>query len=110
MTTQHTHESNSQIPLRFARNIQERFEDFDRENPSIYAYIVAKCFELERMGFRHYGMRGIWEIMRHHFQVERKLGEAFKLCDHYPSRYVRKLIVEYPQFEHLFELRKLRAK
>lgn len=47
--------------------------------------------------------------MRWHFEVEKDMYGEFKLNDHYTSRYVRKLIAEFPQFDGMFELRVLRA-
>jgi hypothetical protein len=89
--------------------IQERFEAFDKEHPEVYAYLVALAFELYRKGFHHYGLRCPWERMRWHFQVTKKLGEEFKLNDHFPSRYARKIMTQYPELDGLFEIRKLRA-
>ena len=90
--------------------IQERFEDFHKRHPEVYAYLVALCFELKRRGFRHYGVRPLYERARWHFQVEKDLGEEFKLNDHYISRYARLIVAQYPEeFGELFELRRLRA-
>lgn len=90
--------------------IQERFEDFHKRHPEVYAYLVALCFELRRRGFHHYGMRAIYERARWHFQVEKDLGEEFKLNDHYHSRYARLIMANYPEeLGDFFELRELKT-
>lgn len=91
------------------RTIQERFEDFHGRHPEVYAYLVALCFELQRRGFRHYGVRSLWERARWHFQVEKDLGEEFKLNDHYHSRYARLIMSKHPELNGFFELRELRS-
>jgi hypothetical protein len=99
----------AQPSLPFAATIQERFEEFDARNPEVYAYLVSQCRSLRAAGWRHFGIRCLWERMRWHFQVERQMGEEYKLNDQFTSRYVRKLVKEHPEFEGLFELREIRA-
>jgi len=101
----------SQRELNFERgaSIQERWEEYDATHPEVYQYLVFLTFEAYRKGFRHYGVRAMWERMRWHFQVEKDLGEDFKLNDHFPSRYARKIMAEYPELDGFFELRTLRA-
>jgi hypothetical protein len=91
------------------QTIQERFNEYDHCHPEVYKYLVSLCFELKSKRFRRYGIRSLWERVRWHFQVEKEMGEDFKLNDHFHSRYVRKIIAEYPEFDGFFELRKLRA-
>jgi hypothetical protein len=91
------------------RTIQSRFEEFDRNHPEVYRYLVELAFSAYNIGHRHYGIRTLWERMRWHFYVERDEREEYKLNDHYTSRYVRKIIAEYPELEEFFEIRTLRA-
>jgi hypothetical protein len=90
-------------------SIQERFESFDAAHPEVYGYLLSLCFDLRRRGWQHYGIKSLWERTRWHFQVEKDLGEEFKLNNNYHSRYARKIIAQYPEFEGFFELRELRA-
>ncbi len=93
----------------FEATIQERFEAFHASHPEVAAYLVALAFEVRRRGFRHYGMRALYERTRWHFQIEREMGDEFKLNDHYHSRYARLLMKEHPDLDGFFELRQLKA-
>ena len=39
----------SQMPL-FKKTIQERFEEFHREHPEVYTYLVSLASEVHRRG------------------------------------------------------------
>lgn len=91
--------------------IQERFERFDRENPLVWETLVRLAFEAQAAGARKLGIRTLWEVMRWHVFLLTRDPSGLKLNDHYHSRYVRKLVDEYPdEFGNgFFELRTLRA-
>lgn len=99
----------AQYGLHFARTIQQRFDEFDATHPEVFEYIVDTCFDLWDQGFRHYGMRGIWEVMRYHFSLTKGPEDIYKFNDHFPSRYARKVVAKFPQFDGFFEFRELRA-
>lgn len=88
--------------------IQERFEEFNREHPEVYTYLIALVYEVLRKGYSHYGIRTLWERMRWHFHIEKGDNE-FKLNDHFHSRYARKIMAEHPDLDGFFELRELKA-
>jgi hypothetical protein len=91
-----------------ATTIQERFEAFDREHPEIFESLVTMAFDLRKRGFHRYGLKSLFERLRWHFQVERG-DEDWKLNNIYTSRYVRKMIQEYPELDGFFETRRLKA-
>jgi hypothetical protein len=93
----------------FDETIQERFEAFHKAHPEVYAYLLALCFELRGKGREHYGIKSLWERVRWHFQVEKQLGEEFKLNNNFHSRYVRLILRDYPELDGFFELRVLKA-
>ncbi len=89
--------------------IQERFEDFDRENPEIYKALVLFARQIKSRGFQTYGIRSLWERTRWHFQVEKAEGADFKMNDHFHSRYARKIMENESDLAGFFETRVLRA-
>ena len=89
-------------------SIQEAFEQFDRDHPEVYRYLVRLAFELLGKGWAHYGIGALWERMRWHFRVEQD-DEDFKLNNNYRSRYARKMMAEYKELAGFFELRELKA-
>ena len=100
---------NDQIPQLSGSTIQERSNAFHTGHPEVCACLLALCFELKRKGFERYGIRSLWERVRWHFQVEKKLGADFKLSEHFHSRYVRRILKDHPELGGFFELRELRA-
>lgn len=91
--------------------IQERFEKFDKENPFVYRTLVRLAFDAKDAGAKKLGVRTLWEVMRWHIFMQTRDPSGLKLNDHYHSRYVRKLVDEFPNAfgDGFFELRKLRA-
>ncbi len=98
-----------QLSLFREHSIQTRFEKFDREHPEVYEEIIRLTKLIRSRGFKHFAIGAMWERMRWYFVFERDQDD-FKLNDHYRSRYVRKLIKDYPEFDGMFELRELRAR
>lgn len=99
----------TQAVLPFAGTIQERFEAYHAAHPEVYAHLLHLAVNLRRRGWKHYGIRTLWETMRHNFDVQRDEGEAYKLNDQYTSRYARLLMESTPELEGFFEVRELRA-
>lgn len=88
--------------------IQENFRRFHREHPEVFTYLLHLCEELQTRGFTRYSIKGLWELVRWHFQVEQ--GQAtFKLSNNFHSRYARMLMAEVPQLEGFFSVRELRS-
>jgi hypothetical protein len=90
-------------------SIQERFEEFHREHPEVLYYLADLALDLALKGFKHYGMRPLYERARWHFQIERGMGSDFKLNDNFISRYARKIMEDYPELAGFFETRVLKA-
>ena len=99
----------TQTALPFAGTIQDRFEAYDAAHPEVYAHLLHLALDLRRRGWKHYGIRSLWERTRWHFQVEREMGEDFKMNDHFHSRYARMLMDRNPELADFFELRELKA-
>jgi len=91
------------------KTIDERFREFDRENPVVYAHLERLAYEGVNAGMKKLGIRNLWEVMRWHVYMTTRDPSHLRLNDHYHSRYVRKLIDDHPDLEPYFELRKLRA-
>ncbi len=96
------------LPL-FGRSIQERFEEFHRANPAVYALLVRFAREAHAAGARGVGIGALWERLRWHVAVEVRSGDGYRLNNDYRSRYARLIAGEHPELAGLFETRKLRA-
>jgi len=98
--------------------ITDAFNKFHSENPKVYELFKQQIFRGIRLGKSRISSKQLlgfirWEIF---LQTQTDLftsvdGEDrnFKINDAFTSRYVRLFITDYPQYEHLFEVRKLRT-
>lgn len=93
-----------------AGSIQERFENFHRANSWVFTAIERLVAQYAATGRERIGIRMIWEVIRWSYAMRTTDPTSeFRTNDHYHSRYVRLLIERHPEWEHLFELRRLRA-
>lgn len=89
--------------------IQQRFERFHINNPVIYQLIMRFTNEARRRGYKHYSIKGIFERVRWHMNVETH-GDVFKLNNNYTSRYVRLIEERHPELVGFFRTRELTSK
>jgi hypothetical protein len=62
---------------------------------------------VRRTGRTHYSMKGIFERVRWHHDIETNTREPFKLNNNYTARYVRLIEKEYPNLVGFFRTREL---
>ncbi len=93
------------------RTIQQRFEEFHSKNPRVFDKLLELARVVKATNRPKFAIGCLWERLRWYEKIERtdQCGEAFELNDHFRSRYVRLLIERYPEFDGVFELRKLRT-
>lgn len=89
------------------QTIEARFWAFHAQHPDVYAEIVRRAHLAQARGLR-VGIRTIWEAMRWDYTIERG-AEAYKLNDHFTSRYARLIIDQEPDLSGFFELREIRS-
>jgi hypothetical protein len=88
--------------------IQQRFERFHRDNPTVYVSLVAYARRAKSRGFSHYGIDTLFEILRWHTTIETTDTE-FKLNNNFRSRYARLIMEREPDLADFFELRELKS-
>lgn len=82
------------------------FEEYLRDNFHVYLEFERKADTLWDRGFRHYGHRGIWEVVRFETAVREVPNELdLKLNDHYTKDVARLYISLHPDRDGLFEFR-----
>lgn len=92
-------------------SIQERFDEWmATEDGRIVAERIGReALDMRAHGWKHYGVKPLWEIARHDGNLRVGPNGGFKLNDHFTSRLARWLMAQYPELEDFFELRELRA-
>lgn len=95
-------------------DLQQHFEDFDRDNPEVWERFQEIALRLIELGYSHASGDGILHAVR----VQRDLkttgageaaGKQLKLNNNFSSRYARKFHKLYPQHEGFFETRRLKT-
>ena len=96
------------------RDIQQHFEEFDRENPEVWERFQEIALRLIELGYTHASCDGILHAVR----IQRDLkttgageaaGKQLKINNSMSSRYARKFLKLYPQHEGFFETRRLKT-
>jgi hypothetical protein len=83
------------------------FRHYQNKNPMVWEQFKATTFEAIKRGFKTYGSKGIFEIMRWTQKGNIK-EDGFKLNNNYTSDYARKFMLEYPQHKGFFKVRQLK--
>ena len=100
--------SAAQGSFAFSASIQDRFEEFHRDNPRVYQLLVRFALEAKRAGFQRYSIDCIYHRVRWHVHIETN-DPDFKLNDHFTSRYARKIMAEIEELSEFFEIRELKS-
>lgn len=92
------------------RSIDERFQDFHRQNPHVFDILVEQSLRIKReAGVDHYGLQAIYEAVRFDRMVKTKGKDSFKLNNDFVSRYARVIMDSVPELEGFFETRAIRS-
>lgn len=101
----------AQLPL-FDRaadrgTIDERFAQFDIDNPWVWRAFETRAFELIRAGRTHYSADGILHTVRFHHALTTKSDDGFKINNDFSSRYARKWARLHPEHAEFFHYRRI---
>jgi hypothetical protein len=88
-----------------APTIEARFWAFHAEQPQILALLRAKALDLRARGFKRYGLKALFETLRHDPSVQTG-AKPFKLDNGFTAHYSRLLMETTPLLQEFFETRK----
>jgi hypothetical protein len=88
--------------------LDQKFWDFYRKNPQVMEKLIHLTAQAKRAGRKKIGMKMLFEVIRWEHFISTK-GDDFKLNNSYTSRYTRLLIEQHPEFESMFETRRIRS-
>ena len=86
--------------------LDEAFDKFDRENPHVYELFKRFAFELIGAGYKVVGAELIIQRIRWETAIKTQ-GDRFKINNNHRSRYARKFMRDFPQYEGLFRTRRI---
>lgn len=84
--------------------IQIKFNQFDNDNPHVYAAFRDRALRAVKSGLKKYSAKTIIEVIRWHYDIETK-GDELLLNNNYTAYYARKFMDEYPMYRGFFETR-----
>lgn len=87
--------------------IQNDFEKFHSANPLVYQLLVSSALRVKARGYKQYGIKTLYELVRWHHDINVGPNNAYKLNNNYSSRYARLIMDNVPQLEGFFRLREL---
>lgn len=89
--------------------IDFRFKTFHEAHPEVYAQLIELARELKDIGYRHYGIKSLLEVVRWRRRTNGPDDRGFKLNNDFSSRYARLIEENEPDLAGFFEKRVLRA-
>ncbi len=85
----------------------KKFRKYDCENPQIWERFVQITKQAWDRGFRKIGAHYIIQIMR--WDTGLRARDEYKIGNNYFPYYARKFMLEYPEYQGMFELRALKG-
>ena len=90
--------------------IQEKFEQFDEQNPDVYEELVALARQGKAAGRTRLSVEELYVVLRWQRSLHTVDDHSnFKLNDHYTSRYARLIMENEPDLDGMFETRTIRS-
>lgn len=83
------------------------FMRFHKDHPEVYDSFVQLANEAKEKGFKSIGAHLLIQRIRWESHIARKQN-TYKICNNHFPYYARLLILDHPEFEGFFELRKLK--
>jgi hypothetical protein len=93
-----------------SKPIQQRFEEFHRDNPAVYRELVTLAWQAQIRGHRRIGIELLFAVLRWERMMQTSdANSGFRLNDHYTSRYARLIMEQESGLDGLFDVRELRS-
>ncbi len=85
------------------------FDQYDKDNPTIWNKFKEYAFKAIRKGFKNYSSKALFEVIRWNTAEEYKL-DGFKVNNNYTSGYARKFMKKFPEHKGFFRTREQKNK
>lgn len=90
------------------KSIQEKFLEFDKENPLVYELFKGQVLKAITHGKKKISAKTVLGFIRWEIQFQ-TIGDIYKINDAFTSRYARKFAEELPKYSNIFHFRNLRS-
>jgi len=86
-------------------SLGERFKIYHERNPLVYTGLKRLALDLKRSGRSHYGIKGLFEVLRWEHARLSADNEPLKLNNAFTASYARLLMQQEPELQGFFRLR-----
>ena len=86
-------------------SLPERFKMYHERNPLVYKGLRRLALQLKRRGRKHYGIKGLFEVLRWEHARLSADDEPLKLNNAFTASYARLLMQQEPELQGFFRLR-----
>lgn len=84
-----------------------KFDNYHQKNPHIYKLFEQFTFQAMEKGFKKYGAKSIFELIRWHTKTN-KTTDEFKINNSYAPDYARLFMKKHPQHSDFFFTRQIK--
>lgn len=95
--------------ISIASEIGEKFTQYHKDHPTVWVKFEELANSLWNSGVRHYGSKGLFEVMRYHTTVDTRPNSKFKINNNYSPHYAKMYEAKYPDRKGFFETREREA-
>lgn len=92
------------------KSIEQAFIDFHKDNPKVYEYFKKYVKQMIQSGCKKLSSKLIINRIRWEVFIETSGDDPYRINDAFTAHYSRLFIQHYPQYEDMFEFRRLRQK
>jgi len=83
----------------------DKFTAYHNANPSVWVEFEKLANRLWDRGIKHYGSKGICEVIRYHTQIDARPGDKFKVNNNYSPMYAKLYLLKHPDRKEFFDCR-----
>jgi hypothetical protein len=88
--------------------LDQKFWDFHHDNPQVYEHLVKMSRDLKNQGHKKIGIKMLFEVIRWQTML-RTTDPMYKLNNSYASRYAREIMLNEPDLNNIFEVRRIHS-
>ena len=88
----------------------DKFDEFHRLNPQVYAALESMAREMVNRGRSKIGIKMLFEVLRWNYYMQTNDPNSdFKINNNYAPYYARLILQNHPEWDGIFELRTIRS-
>lgn len=92
------------------KSIKESFVEFHKANPAVYFALQKLAAQMWERGRRRISIKMLFEVLRWDYYLSTNDPNSdFKLNNNYTAYYARMLMLNHPEWDGLFQIKKVKG-